>query len=197
MYVASNAWVLGTVCFRHIFPSLYDLGEFAIRSLWADMAKGKPAPGVQNRHIYSRVSYLYQAASYLASRSAPNSTSGSNSEHITQTDDQKRAIQNVSRQLLGDMRSASLKVQIRQSSSVKRTICRYCDTLQIEGKTCNSVIENPSKGGKKPWADVLVSKCLTCGNSKHYPVSAKKQKRRHLREAAGVEKGNEDVKAGS
>ncbi|TQS33619.1 hypothetical protein Golomagni_06027, partial [Golovinomyces magnicellulatus] len=139
-----------------------------------------------------RVSYLYQAASHLASRSGPVSESISNPESIAQTDDQKKAVDNASRQLLGDMRSASLKVQIRQSPQVKRTICRYCDTLQIEGKTCTSTIENASKGGKKPWADILVSECLTCGNSKRYPMSAKKQMRKTLRvEAPKAVKANE------
>lgn len=151
------------------------------------MAKAKGAPGVQNRHIYARASYLYQAASYLASQPESKSTE---STPVIQAHsrpvgpgDKHKAISNVSRQLLSDMRSVSLKVQIRHSPELKRTICRYCDTLQVEGQTCSSSVENNSKGGKKPWADVLVLNCLTCGNSKRFPVNTTRQLRKSLRAA--------------
>jgi ribonuclease P protein subunit RPR2 len=53
--------------------------------------------------------------------------------------------------------------------------------LLVESKTSRSWIENPSKGGRKPWADILVIECGTCGNAKRYPVDAPRQKRRSLR----------------
>lgn len=64
---------------------------------------------------------------------------------------------------------------------MKRATCKFCNSTLIEGETSRSVVENASKDGKKPWADLLVVKCLTCGNAKRYPVSARKQKRKHLR----------------
>ncbi|KAK7394054.1 hypothetical protein QQX98_013162 [Neonectria punicea] len=79
------------------------------------------------------------------------------------------------------MRAVSLKAQIRQSPALKRTICKFCDTLLIEGQTCSSTVENDSKGGRKPWADLLTIRCKTCGNAKRYPVNAPRQKRRSLR----------------
>ncbi|KAH6888098.1 RNAse P Rpr2/Rpp21/SNM1 subunit domain-containing protein [Thelonectria olida] len=155
------------------------------------MAKAKGPPGVQNRHIYNRASYMYQAATYLASqqhRPSPNVTTKSSSvggnEHSAQTESkpQNETMQNMSRQMLSSMRAVTLKGQIRQSPALKRTICKFCDTLMVEGQTCTSIVENASKGGRKPWADVLKIKCNSCGNSKRYPVGTQRQKRRSLRQ---------------
>ncbi|KAJ6444117.1 RNAse P Rpr2/Rpp21 subunit domain-containing protein [Purpureocillium lavendulum] len=166
------------------------------------MAKQKLNPGVQNKIIYTRASYLYQAADYLTrcarTTQQPSDVDVSESKHKhgTHNEKQKRCIQNLSRQAICDMRAVSLKAQIRQGSPLKRTICKFCDTIQVEGDTCHSTIENSSKGGRKPWADVLVMKCITCGNTKRFPVSAPRQQRRTLREAESHETTAEEEKLG-
>lgn len=163
------------------------------------MAK-KKTPGVPNRHLYTRISFLYQAATYLATagkqETEPASESTSASAEVTcmehnGDDDGQDTVQcgktaiaaqkNMSRKMLTDLRAVTLKSQIRISPDIKRTICKHCDTLLIDGQTCSSVVENRSKGGKKPWADVFVIKCHTCGREKRFPVSAHRQKRRPLR----------------
>lgn len=164
----------------------------------------KKAPGVPNRHIYSRISFLYQAAVYLAETGRKDQGSFSqktlpaqddatadikmeyedetkNGTSTTQEGKPNTAIQNMSRRMLTDLRAATLKSQIRISPEIKRSICKYCDTLLVDGQTSSSIVENKSKGGKKPWADVLVIQCHTCGREKRFPVSAPKQKRRPLR----------------
>ncbi|RYP05947.1 hypothetical protein DL765_009671 [Monosporascus sp. GIB2] len=78
---------------------------------------------------------------------------------------------------------------------MKHTICKYCDTLLVEGDTSTSFVENQSKGGKKPWADVLVVKCNTCGGLKRFPVQAPRQKRRPIREAESKKKAEDDAAA--
>ncbi|KAM0259227.1 hypothetical protein ACHAQJ_003432 [Trichoderma viride] len=169
------------------------------------MAKQKGNPGIQNRHIYTRASYLYQAASYLANcaqqtkgetkpentqhdgnassalKKDVSSSSTAHGDEFAHSNQERKVIINLSHQVISDMRSVSLKAQIRQSPAIKQTICKYCDAVQIEGKTCHSTVENLSKGGRKPWADVLVTRCDTCGNVKRYPISASRQKRRSLR----------------
>ncbi|OAQ97639.1 hypothetical protein LLEC1_05776 [Akanthomyces lecanii] len=132
------------------------------------MAKAKAPPGVQNKNIYTRASYLYQAAAFLAtasqqphSRSAPDSsasdadggaqdaTSGPKDATMATpameslgskapTADQCRALQNMSRSLLADMRAVSLKLLIRQRPEIKRTVCRYCDALLVPGSSCDA-----------------------------------------------------------
>lgn len=160
------------------------------------MAKSKQQGNVANRPLYSRISYLYQAAAYL-SRTTANNGSLATSERahhdeslLTQAGPaaaekiplERQVKQSMARHLLTDMRSTSLKTQIRLSPAMKRTICKYCDTLLIDGETSTSVIENTSKGAQKPWADVLVITCKTCGGLKRFPVNAPRQKRRPVRQ---------------
>ncbi|KAM3513677.1 hypothetical protein MY11210_002688 [Beauveria gryllotalpidicola] len=187
------------------------------------MAKAKAPPGVQNKHIYARASYLYQAAAFLATASLPpaprdapsnssriqhtnkgaqaannhgNDTPSEDMHQLSSTKDtthppppdnhQRRALQNMSRSLLVDMRAVSAKVLIRQRPGLKRTICRYCDALLVEGRSCDAAVENASRGGRKPWADVLVVRCRACGGAKRFPVGEPrtKQARKGLRRPA-------------
>jgi ribonuclease P protein subunit RPR2 len=47
------------------------------------------------------------------------------------------------------------------------------------GSGCGKAqIENLSKGGRKPWADVLVVRCRVCGFVKRYPVGARRQRKK-------------------
>lgn len=154
------------------------------------MAK-KQSGSVPNKVIYSRLSFLYQAAAYLQTQEPPSTTteaqsqdraSKSESEIQGQEPGPGRDIRGAaSRRLLSDLRAASLKTQIRIDPAVKRTVCKYCDSLLVEGVSCRSVVENKSRGGRKPWADVLVVRCGTCGGEKRVPVCAGRQKRRGLR----------------
>lgn len=152
------------------------------------MAKSK-APSVPNKFSYSRASYLYQAAHYLAN--PPQISQDDSAQTISSKDKhsapnpsavERQAALDVSRYLSTDLRAVCLKAQIRQSPAMKRGICKFCDTVQVEGKTCHLTVENSSKGGKKSWVDVLAIRCLACGHVKRFPVSASRQKRRHLRE---------------
>ncbi|KAK1252645.1 hypothetical protein MKX08_003832 [Trichoderma sp. CBMAI-0020] len=190
---------MGVNCTEHV-EKYTDITVIRSTTLWEKMAKQKGNVGIQNRHIYSRASYLYQAASYLANcahytKRTPKTENG-NVQDDTRKDEQsvaadgngfthskqeRKAIINLSHQVISDMRSVSLKAQIRQGPSIKQTVCRYCDAVQIEGKTCHSTVENRSKGGRKPWADILVTRCDTCGNVKRYPISTPRQKRKALR----------------
>ncbi|KAI0384432.1 Rpr2-domain-containing protein [Hypomontagnella monticulosa] len=162
------------------------------------MGKPKGPGSIPNRPIYSRISYLYQAAAYLANQPELKGPSpdtqiskateeGNTSQHVqtSHSDDARYAL---SRRFITDLRSASLKSQIRLSPAMKQTICKFCDSLLIEGETSSSTVENPSKGGKKPWADVLVITCHTCGGMKRFPVQASRQKRRPIREKESKEK---------
>jgi ribonuclease P protein subunit RPR2 len=108
-------------------------------------------------------------------------------------------------QLNTHLRSVAQKGQIRLSSDLKIAICKICSSPLIEGETCLKSIENLSKGGRKPWANVLMVQCCACGACKRYPVGAKKQKRKSTREAGkqaeigayasgiGDQSGNEHV----
>lgn len=142
------------------------------------MAKVK-ALSIPNKVLHSRVSYLYQAASYLASLQQHSPPLGPQNDQ-----DSKGVPKNTSQaaacRLVYDLRSVSSKSQIRMSPEMKQGICKICNTVLREGSTCSTEIENKSKGGKKPWADVLVRRCHVCGAAKRYPLGSR-QKRRPLR----------------
>jgi len=76
------------------------------------------------------------------------------------------------------LRQTALKSQIRLHTNIKRPICKRCSTVLIDGETCTKRVENLSRGGKKPHADVLVLECGVCGAEKRFPVGAKRQKRK-------------------
>ncbi|KAI0124749.1 RNAse P Rpr2/Rpp21/SNM1 subunit domain-containing protein [Xylariales sp. AK1849] len=146
------------------------------------MGKQKQQGSVQGRPIYSRISYLYQAASYLGSTSTGTETAREPLPSGGQLSlSEVEVKQAVSRRLLTELRATSHKAQIRLSPAMKHTVCKVCDTLLVEGDTCSSLIENKSKGGKKPWADIMVISCRTCGAVKRFPLNSSRQKRRPLR----------------
>ena len=171
---------------------------------------------IPQSHLYSRVSYLYQAATYLAevykndpasqqneSKSNEVQDTGMNERNgssgrkqfDTETEDRmnltikshdrsqpvetaKLAISESlgpSRRLLSHLRAMSLKSQIRLTPTMKHSICKNCDSLLIPSRTSTSRFENKSRGGRKPWADVLVLTCNSCGLTKRHPIGAKRQ----------------------
>jgi ribonuclease P protein subunit RPR2 len=152
------------------------------------MAKGKAsksAGSVPNKALHSRVSYLYQAAAYLATQQQHSTTIPTGSE--PQDEQSTAKAENIqgnsyldpaSRRMISDLRAVSHKIQMRVSSVMKHSICKNCDSMLIDGYACTNEVENKSKGGKKRWADVLVRKCNTCGFEKKFPIGADRQKRR-------------------
>ncbi|KAI2615398.1 Rpr2-domain-containing protein [Hypoxylon sp. NC1633] len=165
------------------------------------MGKPREPESVPDRLMYSRASYLYQAAAYMTNLSDSDS-----SEPVTQgnedatpqekqTSSTAHSKQALARRFITDLKSATLKSRIRLSPAMKRTICKFCDSLLVEGKTSSSWVENQSKGGKKPWADVLVVKCHACSGVKRFPVQAPRQKRRLMREPKDKEKQEQEADA--
>lgn len=164
--------------------------------VWMAKVKAPKGANIPNKAIYSRVSYLYQAAAYLATQSEQPATSGgqkieesvaiqalgpnfaiqvptSDTVHVPSS-----LSQYIPRQLLSDLRAVSLKTQIRLSPAIKHSICKCCNSFLVDGSTCTQEIENRSKNGKKPWADVLIRKCKNCGYERRFPVAHDRQTRR-------------------
>ncbi|KKY13825.1 putative rnase p rpr2 rpp21 subunit [Diplodia seriata] len=164
------------------------------------MAKGdasKPK-SVPNKHLHARISYLYQAATYLANQSCqPAEQRNGKKIDVDATAEGDPVMQPV---LPGQnafppglpfyyashLQSVSMKSQIRLSQDVKHSICKRCSAILVSGSTSSNKIENLSRGGKKPWADVLVIECNVCNAQKRFPVGAKRQPRKS--ERAKVEK---------
>ncbi|KAF2499548.1 Rpr2-domain-containing protein [Lophium mytilinum] len=175
------------------------------------MAKTKEPKGrknIPNKHLHARVSYLYQAASYLSlqtpdsqhkeikERSRPqegdalNTTASSTKlseesetghEEHTQHTTKKSPQSGLALFLGSQLRSVSQKGQVRLSRDLKRSICKSCNAFLVPGRNSTTSMENTSRNGKKPWADVLVIECQTCGSKKRFPVGSKCQARKSER----------------
>jgi len=164
-------------------------------------AKSK-SKSVQNRHIYARSSYLYQATAYLSARVAEAKGAGVSSHGVRQGDSElnnKEAeipdsyatrsspdmsmtpLPGSARHLITQMRGVSRKTHTCLSKEIKRSVCKRCDTLLVPTETCTAETENASKGGKKPWADVYVATCLVCGTTKRFPTGMDRQKKKARR----------------
>ncbi|KAK2791590.1 hypothetical protein FQN52_004781 [Onygenales sp. PD_12] len=83
-------------------------------------------------------------------------------------------VSKLARQFASQLRGVSRKSQIRLSIDIKRSVCKRCDSLLLPNSTCVETVENASRGGKKPWADVRVVRCNSCGYQKRYPQTGKR-----------------------
>lgn len=139
-----------------------------------------------NAQLFARLSHLYRASSAFATSDA-GTTDPSSATAAT------AATANLSRFYLSHLRSIAMKSVIRLDPSIKRKICKRCDAFLVPGVSCTECIENKSKDGKKPWADVLIVECGACGAVKRFPVGMderRAQKRRALKLSGnGEEKG--------
>lgn len=154
-----------------------------------DMAKDKlPKPkakGVPNKHLHARTSFLYQAASYLTLQSSVNAKEAESSGSAPSEAEQPSPLA-LALQLGSDLHTVSRKAQLRLSIDLKRSMCKSCNTILVPGQTAAQTIENESKGGSKPWADVVVVSCKVCGSKRRIPVGARRQKKKRDRIAATV-----------
>lgn len=146
----------------------------------------KPSLTGPQKAMHSRVSYLYQAATYLATQQQPSSERAEDASADTHSPPQHPQAPNVpqkvmSRQIVNQLRSIVLKAQLRPTPEVKHSICKNCDTLLLEGSTCVTTVENKSRNGRKPWADVLLRRCMVCEKEARTPLAAQRQKRKTLR----------------
>lgn len=154
----------------------------------------------KQRHIKARISYLYQAAGLLAELSE-NHKADEKSENAAIKKEESADVSSAplkgsdpssyatSRHLTSQLRSVSLKSQVRLEGEIKHHVCKCCSTLLLEGRTSQTVIENDSRDRRKPWADVKVVKCRFCGVPKRFPVGMSRQRTRSERQSRDESKG--------
>ncbi|KAH8431569.1 ribonuclease P Rpr2/Rpp21/SNM1 subunit [Aspergillus melleus] len=83
----------------------------------------------------------------------------------------------LSRVLISHMRGVSLKSQLRLPVDVKRSFCKRCESHLVPGVNSTQEVRNDSRGRSKPWADVLVVRCTTCGTEKRFPQTEKRSQK--------------------
>lgn len=174
-------------------------------------ANKKTAMGPSQKHLYSRISFLHQAASYLSSvtddvqgkkaisangdqaekneKTASTGTAGilkNQAPHSSKEPGEPNPTSSIrkpsspalSRLYASQSRTIARKATIRLTPDMKHSICKTCDSILLPGTTSSTFVENLSRGGRKPWADMLVVICNACGAVKRFPVGAKRQRRK-------------------
>src|ERR1700722_16849003 len=119
------------------------------------MAKAKAqksGSGVPQKHLHSRISYLHQAAAYLASvegtsRSLISAEGAPRPVHNNSLVKSTSSAYNQTRNLLPQLRALSQKSQIRLTPELKHSFCICWERLLVAGKTNNMTIANSSLHG--------------------------------------------------
>ena len=199
----------------------------SIAAMGKAKSKSLTVGSIQQKHLHSRISYLYQAATYLAhvrqkrldshlhcavevrgghnppqervmglnqeqqcqTSSNTSQDEKDNTEPVIPLEPRNKVVaelsltagsvnQGMSPRLLSHLREVSLKGQIRLSPAIKHSVCKGCAALLITGSTSTRQVENKSRNGRKPWADILVISCNACGRHKRFPLGARRQARK-------------------
>jgi len=153
-----------------------------------------------NPRAHSRISYLHRIAKQLSLANNGLGSSGRNSMNMEidsgpskEPQAKKNEIKTEHPQvshlnvpllkqnalpayLNSHMSTLRLKTDARVPRNIKRSICKRCKAQLINGQTSSTSVENKSRGGKKPWANVLVISCRCCGMEKRYPQEPKARK---------------------
>lgn len=167
------------------YTRTYSISNTSCRQAGA-MSKVKPpkSKGIPSKHLHARATFLYQAATYLTLQTASSKAANdlNTDEAVAEAHSHVSSTHSpLAIRLCSDIQQVSRKAQLRFAVDLKRTICKRCNTVLVPGRTATQTVENVSKGGKKPWADILVLECTTCGGKKRFPVSAKKQPKKGKR----------------
>lgn len=132
-------------------------------------SKAKTSTSVPNKSVHLRLAYLHQAARYLK---GPTTSSKSGTvDHDVGTGDGVRSAQ--SRLLCNHIKTISKRAVIRLDKSVKRKICKGCDSLLLDAHDAVKHVENDSRHGLTASASVEVVQCRVCGRRKRFPVSVR------------------------
>ena len=159
----------------------------------------KGGDGIPQRHLHARISYLHQAATYLATTQGEKTRTEPSTkveEAKTQESKFRRPQLNQTKHLLSQLQGVSKKSQIRLAGNLKHSVCKRCDALLISGVTSSEQVTNSSTDKRKPWADVFEIKCRACGAAKRFPIGQKvftAQANTEREELAHHEAGNEVV----
>ncbi|KAI5800338.1 RNAse P Rpr2/Rpp21/SNM1 subunit domain-containing protein [Peziza echinospora] len=130
-----------------------------------------PKPPPLPRTSFLRLSHLYQLSHSALPHTPP-----------------------LARFYLSTMRSLSHKSVLRLAPSIKRSICKRCDSLLVPGVSCAGEMRNDARGGseRKPWADVWVVRCNGCGAEKRFPVGQGERGGGRGKKGKKGKKGEED-----
>ncbi|KAG4305124.1 hypothetical protein PORY_001294 [Pneumocystis oryctolagi] len=116
---------------------------------------------VSQQEFYARFSFLYQAANIYTTYSILNQN-----KYVDKTIQSELALAKF---YINTAKKVAQKAILKINPSIKRTLCRRCDTVLLPSITSSIEIENLSKNNKN-IADIIVVTCNFCNTQKRYPV---------------------------
>ncbi|KAL1936507.1 hypothetical protein VTP01DRAFT_641 [Rhizomucor pusillus] len=123
----------------------------------------KDGPSQQHLQAYQRMNFLHQAAVLMTTIVEHNSNDSqrqpSRSKHVWQGDP-KGSLAPLGRYYNNTMKKISRKLVSRVDPSIKRSVCKRCDTTLIPGRTASVRITS------RPQT-ATVTQCNICGCTKH------------------------------
>ncbi|PBK74610.1 Rpr2-domain-containing protein [Armillaria solidipes] len=112
------------------------------------------ANSVPNKDIIQRLNFLYQASVYL---NGVPSQSPPRRKRVTTSD--------LSRSYVSSMKIVGQKTVVKMDPSVKRTICKGCNTILVPGSTVTiRANKSPSHG------HLMVYTCTQCKTTRRIPA---------------------------
>ncbi|KAK0244448.1 Rpr2-domain-containing protein [Armillaria nabsnona] len=112
------------------------------------------ANSVPNKDIIQRLNFLYQASVYL---NGVTSQSPPRRKRVTTSD--------LSRSYVSSMKIVGQKTVVKMDPSVKRTICKGCNTILVPGSTVTiRAKKSPSHG------HLMVYTCTHCKTTRRIPA---------------------------
>ncbi|KAL2795939.1 RNAse P Rpr2/Rpp21/SNM1 subunit domain-containing protein [Aspergillus keveii] len=176
----------------------------------AKLKGGKGSSGGVNSHVRARINFLYNAATLLqtasrTSEAVQHTVKPVEDEMMTGlTPDEAHTnggfsrdpadrVPTLARTYISQMRGVSLKSQLRLPIEQKRSFCKRCDILLIAGDNCTEEFRNSSRGSRKPWAEVRVVRCTTCGTEKRFPRTDRRSSKLSTRQKPQTATANPEL----
>ncbi|KAF8606363.1 Rpr2-domain-containing protein [Ceratobasidium sp. AG-I] len=131
-----------------------------------------PPPHIPNRDLMQRMSFLYQASVHLQSASS----------HTPANSSAKSELQRLSRKHVKTMKGIASGAVVKIDPTVKRVLCKGCNTVLVPGST-SSVRVKPSA----PHGKIISYTCLSCRAVRVIPAPPTKNKTEaHVHEHASA-----------
>ncbi|KAI0773904.1 RNAse P Rpr2/Rpp21/SNM1 subunit domain-containing protein [Fomes fomentarius] len=126
---------------------------------------------VANRDIIQRINFLYQASTYLNTIAQWTPLNHGQVYHKDRgkTRNSIRNPQNtseLSRSYVSTMRIVGQKAMVRMDPSIKRTLCKKCDTILVPGSTSSVRIKT-----RRGHGQIVTYTCHTCGTVRRIPAA--------------------------
>lgn len=156
---------------------------------------GKQAHADGHKPLDLRLAHLHRAAVYLSriqgasldSMPSLHSSTGSQEGAKDYEPKTKQSVDDfpvgkqLGRHLNFQLKDVAMKAQIRLTPAVKHSMCQRCGLFLGDAGSVDVQTQNPSLGGRKPWAAIQVIKCTKCGHRRRVPVCATRQPRKGSR----------------